>query len=316
MSEKHPKPDREREAVCSFCRKSYRDVGPLVEGHDDVFICAECAELCASVIKQEQRRRQPARAPSAFLNEIQSKLTRCLPGQSEAIQRLTTAVDHHCCRRVRNENTGTADVDKRNFLLVGPDHLTQLFIARALADLFELPFARTDIDAFRSSDAQGQTWPEVLLQLLDSANFDLEAAQWGIVYVAGIDRSAKSRRDATSPEHDDYGAIADSLLKLLKRTKTDVIVRTLQFDTSNILFICGGRLDGLAEIVAGRLPISLGPSLSEWQDCLQKTSASDLISAGMPPELAECFPVVVPLAPIGEEQLGQILSRVELKTLW
>jgi ATP-dependent Clp protease ATP-binding subunit ClpX len=182
MAKRNPGGGRNRTASCSFCRKSYRDVGPLVEGPGDVYICGECIELCQSIIDQEKRRRSGAPSPRRLSpEEIQQRLGRYVPGREAACGALAAAAFRHYQAGAEKKDSGT-------ILLLGPSVASKLLLARALAHLLEVPFAHGDATAPLDANPTGPPPPGVLYQLLQAADFDLEAAQRGIVYLDGADR--------------------------------------------------------------------------------------------------------------------------------
>jgi ATP-dependent Clp protease ATP-binding subunit ClpX len=315
MSTNTFEPELVHDSYCSFCRMSHHKVGPLVEGADSVLICGSCANLVGSIIEQEKQRHRRASAPAVMLDQIHADLLRYFPGQRTAIRSLTTAVSRHCRWGDGTWHPGTVETDTRNILLVGSSDTAQLLAARAVADLFDLPFARTDSASLQSGRDPAHVMSELCHQLLDAANFDMQAAERGIVYIGNIDQRARKQRETSAILPSDWGSLGDDLLKIVDREKA-LVVEPHRLDTTNILFICGGRFHALPEIVAGRLGISLGSSLAEPEPCLHATRIEDLISIGMPRPLAECFSIVVPLGPIPDEVLVQILASAELRSLF
>src|SRR6202045_2245705 len=183
---------RNRNAYCSFCRKSYRDVGPLVEGPGDVYICGECVELCQSIIDQEKRRRGGSKQLLTHIpgpRSIKEKLDQYVIGQDRAKKVLSVAVHNHY-KRLSLFDQGHADVevDKSNILFIGPTGSGKTLLARPLARILDGPFAIGDATTLTEAGYVGEDVENLLLKLLHAADFDLEAAQRGVLYIDEIDK--------------------------------------------------------------------------------------------------------------------------------
>ena len=188
---------RNRNAFCSFCRKSYRDVGPLVEGPGDVYICGECIELCQSIIDQEKRRRGGSK--SLFTNiptprSIKERLDQYVIGQHRAKHSLSVAVQNHYKRLSLGDQGGNdVEVEKSNILLIGPTGSGKTLLARTLAKVLDVPFAIGDATTLTEAGYVGEDVENLLLKLLHAADFDIEAAQRGIIYIDEVDKIAKTQ---------------------------------------------------------------------------------------------------------------------------
>ncbi len=192
---------RNRNAFCSFCRKSYRDVGPLVEGPGDVYICGECIELCQSIIDQEKRRRGGSKALFTHIptpRSIKERLDQYVTGQDRAKHLLAVAVQNHYKRLSLVDQGGNeVEVEKSNILLIGPTGSGKTLLARTLAKILDVPFAIGDATTLTEAGYVGEDVENLLLKLLHAADFDIEAAQRGIIYIDEVDKIAKTSQNVS-----------------------------------------------------------------------------------------------------------------------